>query len=54
MLEVNNKMLKKDGSGDTQFEIHVDIPISLLSDLDYGRIVHNNNDKLVRGIENNE
>ena len=50
MLKVDNKMLKKDGSGDTQFEIHVDIPISLLSDLDYGRIVHNNNDKLMYAV----
>ena len=52
MLEVNNKMLKKDGSGDTQFEIHVDIPISLLSNLDYGRIIHNNNDMLMRAMFN--
>ena len=50
MLKIDNRMFKLDGSGDIQFRIKVDIPISFLSDIDYGQIMQNNTNKLLVAV----
>ena len=46
-LRVDNTLLKPDGSGDLQFQIKSEIPISLLSKIDIGQVMKKNASQLI-------
>jgi len=50
ILRIDNSFLKLDGSGDIQFQIKADIPISLLSKIDIGQVMKKNAGQLINCI----